>query len=432
MAAIAVPPEGYRHQGSRVVTACCARGAVVALLLVSVLFGAGADDTAYALRFHPGQKLKITERSNLRRYESNRFIGLAFREVRGLFQVREIQQGSEYAAAAAAARGGVELAGRFYVFEQTKHDAALVAKRIDRILPVSFVVHPNGAYTVAPDSSLPFLRGFPTFPEKNIEPGDRWEAFGERVVEPLRDGRYTRVRFYCEYRFQGFESRNGREHSVIRAQYAMRYKPGQDPYGDERIMSISGKHVVTLYYDTERGRPSFMRDRMEEHYALEDGRSVSYKGFILTWFDDIVSMNRLQLVEKVKEEIGKAGVPDVEVVETEEGVSLTLNKIHFVPDQAAVLPEEKSRLDALAETLKNIEARTLLVIGHTADVGSEESQDVLSVARAKTVVDFLVSQGIEAGRLLYEGRGGSRPVAPNDTEGNRARNRRVEIIIMED
>lgn len=430
MAAIA--GTAGRQRAVRTVNGFRTRAVAAVLLLSAAFCRATADDAAYTLGFTPGQKIKITERSNLRRYESNRFIGLAFREVRGLLQARGIQPDGAYGTAITAVPGAIELSGRFYLSEETKHDTALVAKRIDRTLPASFAVLPGGAYTVAPDSSLPFLRSFPTFPDKKIEPGDRWEAFGERVVEPLRDGRYTRVRFYCEYRFQGFESRNGRDHAVIRAQYAMRYKPGQDPYGDDRIKAISGKHVVAIYFDTESGRPSFMRDQMDEQYRLEDGRSVAYKGFILTWFVGIAAMDRPQLVEKIKEGIGKAGVPDVEVGETDEGVSLTLNKIHFVPDQAVVLPEEEGRLDSVADALKSIESRTFLVIGHTADVGTRESQDVLSAERAKTIVDYLVSQGIDAKRLLYEGRGGSLPVAPNDTEENRARNRRVEIIIMED
>jgi flagellar motor protein MotB len=47
-------------------------------------------------------------------------------------------------------------------------------------------------------------------------------------------------------------------------------------------------------------------------------------------------------------------------------------------------------------------------------------------------VDFLVSRGIRAARFLYEGRGGTEPVAPSDTEENMAKNRRVEVLILED
>ncbi len=115
----------------------------------------------------------------------------------------------------------------------------------------------------------------------------------------------------------------------------------------------------------------------------------------------------------------------------DEGVSVTLQKIHFIPDSPEILPDERSRLDGLYKTLSKIDDRTFLVVGHTADVGTEESQVALSIERAKTVIDELVERGIASDRFIYTGKGGSEPVAPNDTEENMAKNRRVEIIILD-
>jgi outer membrane protein OmpA-like peptidoglycan-associated protein len=75
--------------------------------------------------------------------------------------------------------------------------------------------------------------------------------------------------------------------------------------------------------------------------------------------------------------------------------------------------------------------RTFLVVGHTADIGLPDAQQELSVRRAGTVVDELTARGIDADRLLFEGRGGTEPVASNDTETGRAQNRRVEILVLE-
>ena len=130
--------------------------------------------------------------------------------------------------------------------------------------------------------------------------------------------------------------------------------------------------------------------------------------------------------------IEKEDLEDVDIIETEEGVKLTLNNIHFIADKAIILPEEKERLDALAETLKKIKDRTFLVVGHTAKAGTVKEQYELSVKRAKAIVDYFVSKGMEAKRFLYEGRGATEPVAPNDTEENMRKNRRVEIYILED
>jgi outer membrane protein OmpA-like peptidoglycan-associated protein len=103
-----------------------------------------------------------------------------------------------------------------------------------------------------------------------------------------------------------------------------------------------------------------------------------------------------------------------------------------VADQATILPSERGRLDSIAEALGSIGERTIKAVGHTADVGTAESQYELSIERAKTIIDEMVKRGIPAERFIYEGKGGTEPIAPNDTEEGRAQNRRVEFIILGD
>lgn len=181
----------------------------------------GAAAEPFTVDLASGDLLKITEKSNLRKYENGRFVGLSYREVRGVLSAgRPVE-----------APGAVEplLSGRFYVFEETKHDTALVAKRIEKVVPSRLSIAPDGTYRVDEDAVYPALRSFPVFPEKEPRPGGRWEAFGTRIVEPFRDEVFTRVRFYCGYEYIGTEMREGRELHVIAAQYAMRYSEGQDP-----------------------------------------------------------------------------------------------------------------------------------------------------------------------------------------------------------
>jgi outer membrane protein OmpA-like peptidoglycan-associated protein len=175
-----------------------------------------------------------------------------------------------------------------------------------------------------------------------------------------------------------------------------------------------------------------MNDVMEETCQLAGSKSVTYKGFILTWFNASAPLDRAKTAEKIAADLKSAGAVDVGVEQKKEGVSITLNDIHFVAEQATVLPQEGPRLEAVAQALKQIPSRTFLVIGHTAAVGTTESQQELSVKRAKAIVDFMVSRGVALDRFLYEGKGGTQPVVPNDTEENMARNRRVEIIVLED
>jgi outer membrane protein OmpA-like peptidoglycan-associated protein len=121
----------------------------------------------------------------------------------------------------------------------------------------------------------------------------------------------------------------------------------------------------------------------------------------------------------------------IAVERRDEGLVLNLPNIHFVPDQARVLPEERDRLDRLAELLKLAPDSTFLVKGHTADVGTKKSQYELSVERARTIIAEMGRRGIPEKNFLYRGMGGDEPVASNETEAGRARNRRVEIIILD-
>jgi outer membrane protein OmpA-like peptidoglycan-associated protein len=114
-----------------------------------------------------------------------------------------------------------------------------------------------------------------------------------------------------------------------------------------------------------------------------------------------------------------------------EGLVLRVKDLRFVADSDEILPTEKGRLDAIASALKALPGKSFLVAGHSAAVGKAAGELELSVKRAKRVSDELAARGIEPSRLLYRGYGSSRPLAPNDGEEGRARNRRVEITILD-
>lgn len=103
--------------------------------------------------------------------------------------------------------------------------------------------------------------------------------------------------------------------------------------------------------------------------------------------------------------------------------------IHFDTNKSEVKVESKAALEEIARLLKLDPALKLKVVGHTDMTGSLEANLRLSQARAEAVVQALVGQhGIAAGRLTGHGVGPLAPVASNDTEEGRARNRRVELV----
>ena len=396
-----------------------AAASVVALLLpAAICRGAGVEKPVAAV-FPPDGKFTYIERADLRRYEGGTYVGLENREVRGI-----LQQSMN------ALTATVE--GTFYVLQALDHGGARTAQEIDHEVPVTYSIKPDGLYAVNGDGAYPTLRGFPVIPAGAFAIGDQWTGIGARMVDPLHDGKYSRTRFLADYRFQGDIVQGEKTVRVLTATYAVRYRKGEDPAGDTRLKSLTGKHEVSIQLSMPAGAVSFMRDQVDETYSFEDGTSVRLKGFVLTWFTPTASLDREATARAISRKLEESGVQGVVVQQKDEGVSVSVNNIHFVAEQEVFLPEELPRLNALAEALNTISGRSFRVIGHTADVGTSESQKDLSVRRARAVVDFLTAHGIRADRFLYEGRGGTEPVAPNDTEENKARNRRVEIFILED
>jgi outer membrane protein OmpA-like peptidoglycan-associated protein len=369
--------------------------------------------------FPPGGRFTYLERADLRRYESGKFVGLEHHEVRGIL-TQDI--GTDAA----------NLAGTFYVLQALDHAGAETAQEIDQVVPVSWTILADGSYDVGGRGAYPTLRGFPRVPIAEPSVGDHWTGVGMLLAEPLHDGKFSRTRFIADYRYDGEAVQAGKLVKVITASFAVRYNAGDDPDADNRLTSVMGTHSVVIHLSVPLGAVSFMRDEVDETYGFIDGRTVQVKGFVLTWFTSSTALNREETADTISKTLEESGTRDVVVQQKPEGLSVSLNNIHFVAEKAEFLPEELPRLEALARALSAVPGRSFRVIGHTADVGTASSQYDLSVKRAKAVVDALASRGISARRFLYEGRGGTEPLAPSDTEENMAKNRRVEIFILED
>jgi len=81
----------------------------------------------------------------------------------------------------------------------------------------------------------------------------------------------------------------------------------------------------------------------------------------------------------------------------------------------------------VVEMMKTYPEVTFKIVGHTDNAGKKENNQKLSEARAKAVMDFLISRGIDASRLDSEGKGQDQPVASNNTAAGKAKNRRIEF-----
>ncbi len=116
-------------------------------------------------------------------------------------------------------------------------------------------------------------------------------------------------------------------------------------------------------------------------------------------------------------------------IKTAVGDSIQYN-ILFDFAQASIRAESQPMLDEIARILKRNPRMMAGVHGHTDNVGGEDFNQRLSDQRAESVVQALVDRGIDRSRLRPRGYGMTQPVAPNDTEENRQRNRRTEFVIL--
>lgn len=131
----------------------------------------------------------------------------------------------------------------------------------------------------------------------------------------------------------------------------------------------------------------------------------------------------------VKQYIYKNKVDDIEVNDGPTGMEFLID-LKFYPDSPVLLPSESTRIAKVAEMLLEImtdDTYTVLVEGHTADVGKPVGQMNLSIERTRTVMNALIGEGMDEKIFTYKGYGGTMPIASNETEEGRAQNRRVII-----
>src|SRR5207245_10630146 len=109
-----------------------------------------------------------------------------------------------------------------------------------------------------------------------------------------------------------------------------------------------------------------------------------------------------------------------------------LVQVQLPRNAANILPVSLPLLDQVIEVLRNMpEIRKVRIEGQTGGRGKPAYNRRLSQRRAESVLRHLAAAGIDASRLRVKGFGADRPLAPNDTGANRAKNRRVEFIVLD-
>jgi outer membrane protein OmpA-like peptidoglycan-associated protein len=105
--------------------------------------------------------------------------------------------------------------------------------------------------------------------------------------------------------------------------------------------------------------------------------------------------------------------------------------ISFDKGKSNIKPNLRPILDKFASGLQANQVARVTIVGHTDSSGSDIVNDPLSVNRAASARNYLAERGVAFNRITIDGRGSHEPLVANDTEANRAKNRRVEIFVAE-
>lgn len=449
-----------------------------------------ADEVQF--RYNGTRNYSLVERTDLRRYENNRYTGLLNREVRSFIS-----------------NDGELYEGSFYVSQDTVRASAIVGDMIHDSIPSRFKISSDGILTMIEDHGYPSFRSFPAFTANKIRHGDSWQAQAVRAVDPLNKGIVTKIPMYVQYTYTGDETVRGEEVYVVSARWATRYGANlyMDFGGDRDLKQAMGKHEATMYISKETGNAIVVRDSVDETFVYTDGKNVSFRGTIslFTEYPPAVDRSRiiraLQRVAAISDEEAeslskkvtvesepfkggavvaearqpgnskngaqdsgrfeksgyngkrrdsaeiasglnsgnagaggngqKAAEKPIKVENTPAGIRLTVQNLQFKPDSAELLPGEKFRLDQIASVLRETPQSQFLVEGHTAATGNERGEMTLSAQRAHAIAKELAARGIPAEKFICKGSGSHKPVADNSSPEGKAANRRVEITILE-
>ncbi len=293
-----------------------------------------------------------------------------------------------------------------------------------------------GIYDIDPHYFMPVVRNVPTFPERDVGPGETWYAPGKEVHDFRRDFQIREpfsFPIHVGYKYVGKQEIDGIELDIISVRYSVYHRT-------EKVLSRTGIYPVRvsgyshqqIYWDNLIGRFHSYNEEFEIVFDFSNGMTVIYKGTADAEIVEATAMDREQIAESIRNRLKEDRVQDADVRTDEKGVIISLENIQFLPDSAVLRDSEKRKLDTVGKILKDFPERDVLITGHTALAGTAEGRQKLSEERAGTVGRYLHSLGVrEPEQLIIEGKGAREPLADNQIEAGRRKNRRVEITILE-
>ncbi|MCR5188136.1 MAG: OmpA family protein [Treponema sp.] len=282
---------------------------------------------------------------------------------------------------------------------------------------------------------LPTVRNIPSFPDYEVTIGESWEKEGLEVHD-LRElfsmDQAIQIPFTATYTYTGDTELNGNTLQIIEVYYEFfQDNSNGDYYRNTTYAGASGYAKQKIFWDNKKHD----LDHYDEEFQIKMvdfyGNVFLFQGISHGQVTEYKSVNNEENRKKLEKSVKKYRLDNISVKQSDKGLTISLENIQFEADSDRLLPSEQKKLEKIGEILKDF-TNDLLITGHTALRGTASGRQQLSEERAKAVADFLISKGIrDQYHVFTQGKGASDPVASNETEAGRSRNRRVEITIMD-
>lgn len=283
---------------------------------------------------------------------------------------------------------------------------------------------------------FPSLNHIPVFPEEPIRPGSRWTAAGTEVIDlkPLFQlDEKIQLETNVSYLYRNTIKIEGKSFAL----FSISYRIEEDLSGrfDQSRAPLSllpetvrGDHDIELYWDAERDLPVRSSGSFETVFQMRDGTTYRFEGYAAGRLLLNQPLQMESAKRELEEELRKADL-QAEVTEAEDGLSISIDHILFVPDQASMLPGQEQKLEKISKVLFGFPEQDIMIIGHTADTGQPESEQKLSEERAAEMARYFLRNGVKSeNQMIIKGAGAAQPVTEDPEESEK--NRRVEITLL--
>ena len=293
----------------------------------------------------------------------------------------------------------------------------------------------NGELTISDDIYMPTVRNVPVFPDKKVKVGETWTARGKEVQDVRKAFNMDKALifpFEANYVYKEDKTIDGKKLNVINVDYTFSYDATDEQLNAGQTLTKStGWSKQTLYWDSDKG----LLDHYDEEFLIKiadlQGNLYIFTGTAHAELTEFSSLNDDTNVKQLQDTFDKLKLDNISVKKGDRGLTISLDNIQFEPDSDKLMDSEKAKLKKIGELLKKY-SNDLLITGHCAERGTASARQKLSEERAEAVASYLIGLGVrDEYHIFTQGKGSKEPVASNKTEEGRAKNRRVEITIMD-